>query len=148
MKFTITRLCGGKALMASPAETMSIDLDKAAEILSEDGFTKKRNEEGLMLIMDWNGIEVTLYTQIKRKDCPVAQTVRHISPCDTLCKSLCNGCFSDTGFTDQHWIIFGFTGQNPDHIPDLCISADHRIQLLLLGTGSQILSVFFQHIIG
>ena len=73
MKFTITRLCGGKALMASPAETMDIDLDKAAEILSEDGFTKKRNEEGLMLILDWNSMEVTLYTQGKVMFYPLSE---------------------------------------------------------------------------
>ena len=73
MKFTITRLCGGKALMASPADTMDIDLDKAAEILSQDGFVKKRNEEGLMLILDWNGMEVTLYTQGKVMFYPLSE---------------------------------------------------------------------------
>ena len=73
MKFTITRLCGGKALMASPADIMDIELDKAAEILSKDGFVKKRNEEGLMLIMDWNGMEVTLYTQGKVMFYPLSE---------------------------------------------------------------------------
>ena len=73
MKFTITRLCGGKALMASPADMMDIDLDKAADILSKDGFAKKRNEEGLMLIMDWNGMEVTLYTQGKIMFYPLSE---------------------------------------------------------------------------
>ena len=73
MKFTITRLCGGKALMASPADSMDIDLEKAAVILSEDGFVKKRNEEGLMLIMDWKGMEVTLYTQGKVMFYPLSE---------------------------------------------------------------------------
>ena len=73
MKFTITRLCGGKALMASPADMMDIDLDKAADILSKDGFAKKRNKEGLMLIMDWNGMEVTLYTQGKIMFYPLSE---------------------------------------------------------------------------
>ena len=73
MKFTITRLCGGKALMASPADMMDIDLDKAADILSREGFVKKRNEEGLMLIMDWNGMEVTLYTQGKIMFYPLSE---------------------------------------------------------------------------
>ena len=73
MKFTITRLCGGKALMASPGDMMDIDLDKAADILSKDGFAKKRNEEGLMLIMDWNGMEVTLYTQGKIMFYPLSE---------------------------------------------------------------------------
>lgn len=73
MKFTVTRLCGGKALMASPAETMDIDLGKAAVILAEDGFAKKRDEEGLMLIMDWKDMEVTLYTQGKIMFYPLSE---------------------------------------------------------------------------
>ena len=65
MKFSVTRLCGGKALMAASTEMMDIDLDRAAETLSADGFTKKKNEDGLMLILDWNDMEVTLYPQGK-----------------------------------------------------------------------------------
>ena len=65
MKFSVTRLCGGKALMAASTEMMDIDLDRAAETLSADGFTKKKNEDGLMLILEWKDMEVTLYPQGK-----------------------------------------------------------------------------------
>ncbi len=65
MKFSVTRLCGGKALMAASTEMMDIDLDHAADILSADGFTKKKNEDGLMLILEWKDMEVTLYPQGK-----------------------------------------------------------------------------------
>ena len=65
MKFTVTRLCGGKALMAASSEMMDIDLEGAANKLSEDGFTKKKNEDDLMMIFDWKGMEVTLYPQGK-----------------------------------------------------------------------------------
>jgi len=64
MRFNITRLCGGKALMASPADRMDIDLDKASEIL-KDEFAIERNEDGMMLIMRWKEMEVTLYPQGK-----------------------------------------------------------------------------------
>ena len=65
MKFSVTRLCGGKALMAASTEMMDIDLDRAAETLSADGFTKKKNEDGLMLILEWKDMEITLYPQGK-----------------------------------------------------------------------------------
>ena len=73
MKFTVTRLCGGKALMATSSETMDIDLDNAVERLSGDGFTKKSEEEGLMLVLEWKGMEVTLYPQGKVMFYPLAE---------------------------------------------------------------------------
>lgn len=65
MKFTVTRLCGGKALMAASSESMDIDMGKASHILTEDGFTLKKNEDDLMLILEWKDMEVTLYPQGK-----------------------------------------------------------------------------------
>lgn len=73
MKFAITRLCGGKALMAASSEAMDIDLERASKILSADGFVKKRNEDGLMLILDWKDMEVTLYPQGKVMFYPLAE---------------------------------------------------------------------------
>lgn len=73
MKFAITRLCGGKALMAASSETFDIDLNSASRILEDEGFTFKRNEEDLMLIMEWKGMEVTVYPQGKVMFYPLAE---------------------------------------------------------------------------
>ena len=73
MKFTVTRLCGGKALMAASSEMMDIDLEGAAHKLSEDGFTKKKNEDDLMMILEWKGMEVTLYPQGKVMFYPLSE---------------------------------------------------------------------------
>ena len=73
MKFTVTRLCGGKALMAASSEMMDINLDKATDILSADGFFKKSEEEGLMLVLGWKDMEVTLYPQGKVMFYPLAE---------------------------------------------------------------------------
>ena len=72
MRFNITRLCGGKALMASPSETFDFDLDKSSEIL-KDEFEIKRNEGGLMLVMSWKEMEVTLYPQGKIMFYPLSE---------------------------------------------------------------------------
>ena len=64
MRLNITRLCGGKALMASPPISFDLDLDEASRRL-EGEFEIKKNDGGLMLIMTWKDIEVTLYPQGK-----------------------------------------------------------------------------------
>ncbi len=64
MRFNITRLCGGKALMASPSVMFDLDLDEATNVL-RDEFKIKKNDGGLMLIMGWKEMEVTLYPQGK-----------------------------------------------------------------------------------
>ena len=73
MKFAVTRLCGGKALMAASAESFDIDLDDAKGILEKEGFTFKRNEDDLMLIMEWKGMEVTIYPQGKVMFYPLSE---------------------------------------------------------------------------
>ena len=73
MKFTVTRLCGGKALMAASSGMMDIDLESAAQKLSDDGFTKKKNEDNLMMILEWKGMEVTLYPQGKVMFYPLSE---------------------------------------------------------------------------
>ena len=71
MRFAVTRLCGGKALMAASNERMDIDLDRASDILKGE-FEIKKNEDSMMLIMDWKGMEVTLYPQGKVMFHPLA----------------------------------------------------------------------------
>lgn len=70
MMFTITRLCGGKALMAASKDRMDLDLKRASEILS-DKFTLKQLDD-MMLIMSWNEMEITLYPQGKIMFHPLA----------------------------------------------------------------------------
>jgi hypothetical protein len=63
MKFSIARLCGGKALMVSPNIDLGIDMEKASSILSDVGEIKENDD--LMIVMLWNGMEVTVYPQGK-----------------------------------------------------------------------------------
>lgn len=63
MRFTVTRLCGGKALMAASRELLDVDLEKAGAFISEEGSVKKSDD--LMMVTDWRGMEVTIYPQGK-----------------------------------------------------------------------------------
>lgn len=64
MKFTISRLCGGKALMAVPREEMDIDMLRAADILEQEGCEVKQKDE-MMVVFVWKDMETTLYSQGK-----------------------------------------------------------------------------------
>lgn len=64
MKFTISRLCGGKAIMAVPREEMDIDTMKAAKILEQEGYEVKQKDE-LMIIFTWRDMVTTLYSRGK-----------------------------------------------------------------------------------
>ena len=73
MRFAVTRLCGGKALMVASSEILITDLEDAAHKLSDDGFVKKKNEDDLMMILEWKGMEVTLYPQGKVMFYPLSE---------------------------------------------------------------------------
>ena len=64
MRFTTARLCGGKSLMAISAEPMEIDLEKAARDAPSKGWAVSQKDE-MMLVFQWNGMDVTLYSQGK-----------------------------------------------------------------------------------
>jgi len=63
MRYTVTRLCGGKALMASPRENITVDMERAYGILSKIG--DMGSADDMMIVMSWRGMEVTVYSQGK-----------------------------------------------------------------------------------
>ena len=85
---------------------------------------------------------------IQRKQFLVFQTSRYIAAHDTLRQPFYDSRLTDTRFTDQHRVVLGLTGQDTDHVTDLGITSDHRVQLLLPRTLHQVKTVFCQGIIG
>lgn len=60
MKFSIARLCGGKALMAVSVDVMDIDMEAAAKRIEEEGLPIQTKDDQ-MIVYQWNGMETTLY---------------------------------------------------------------------------------------
>lgn len=58
------RLCGGEALMAISAVDLDIDIMKTADVFENKGCDIKQKEE-MMMVMQWNGMETTVYPQGK-----------------------------------------------------------------------------------
>ena len=63
MRYSVTRLCGGKALMTAPRENIHIDLKNASSVLSRIGEIKSCDD--MMLVFLWKEMEVTVYEQGK-----------------------------------------------------------------------------------
>lgn len=70
MRFTVTRLCGGKALMAASKDVLDLDMERAEKVMSERGPVKSRDD--MMLVSQWNEMEVTVYPQGKVMFFPLA----------------------------------------------------------------------------
>ena len=86
-------------------------------------------------------------THIEREQSAILQIVGNVTADDALCKSLCNGGLTDTGFTDQTRIVLRLAGQNLNHTADLVITSDDRVELLLPCQLNEVLSVFEQDIV-
>ena len=70
MRFTVTRLCGGKALRTASKDEMDRDMDRAEQVMSERGPVKSKDE--MMLVSQWGEMEVTVYPQGKVMFYPLA----------------------------------------------------------------------------
>jgi len=64
MRFTTVRLCGGESLMAVSADDLNLSMEEASGRLEGMGFNVKQKDE-MMIIVDWNGMETTIYPQGK-----------------------------------------------------------------------------------
>ena len=87
-------------------------------------------------------------THIQCKNLLILQSFRNITIYNPLCKPFHNRGLTNTGFTNQNRVILRLTGKDTNHIPDLLITADDRIKLLLSCFLHKILTVLLQGIIG
>ena len=63
MRFVITRLCGGKALMLSSTESYEMEIEKIKSALSKRGEIKSFDE--MMVVSQFGEMEITVYPQGK-----------------------------------------------------------------------------------
>ena len=85
---------------------------------------------------------------IQRKNGLILQIFGYVSPHDPLCQPFGNGSLANTGFADQHRIVFAFSGQNANHISDFFIPTDDGIHFLFPGLFHKVSTILVQSIIG
>ncbi len=86
-------------------------------------------------------------THIQCKNLLILQSVRNITIHNPLGKTFDNCSLTNTGFTDQNRVILRLTGKDTNHVPDLFITANHRIKLLFFCLLHKILTILLQGII-
>jgi hypothetical protein len=73
-----------------------------------------------------------------------AQALGHLVVDDALGQPLDDGGLADAGLADQHGVVLGAALQDLDAAADFFVTADHRIELALLGPLGQVDGVFLQ----
>lgn len=60
MRYTITRLCGGEAILLIPQDTkLILNLDALSASFSNQGIEVRF--DGIMIVMHWKKMDVTIY---------------------------------------------------------------------------------------
>ena len=84
---------------------------------------------------------------IERHQLAVLQGIGNVAIGDAQCEALSDCGFSDTGFADQHGVVFGTAGKDLDGTADFLVTADHRVQLACARYLGQVAGEFLQRVI-
>ena len=87
-------------------------------------------------------------THIQGEKFLVLQSFGNIAPDNSLRQAFHHGCFTYAGFTNQDRVVLGLSGKNPHHVPNLAVTADDRVQLLVSGPLHQVVAVLVQRVVG
>ena len=85
---------------------------------------------------------------IEGEDSSVTKIYGDISTDDTLCKTLNDSGLTNARLTDDNRVVLGLTGKDTDNVSYFGISADNRVKLVSLCEFNEVLTVFFQYIVG
>ena len=84
--------------------------------------------------------------KIQRNQGLALQALRDVARHNAARKPLNDRSLTDARLTDQHRIILRTTGKHLNHTADLRIAADHRVNLALTRTSSQVRRVLLQRL--
>ncbi len=74
--------------------------------------------------------------------------MRHVATHDALGETFRDRRFADARLADENGVVFRFARQNADHIADFLVAADHRVELFAACALNEVITVFFQRIVG
>ena len=81
---------------------------------------------------------------IQGVDDGVSEDVRYIFIHNATRQTFGDGCFTDTGLTNQQWIVFATAAENLYHAFQFAFAADKRVNLAFLGKCIQINGVLLE----
>ena len=87
-------------------------------------------------------------THVQRENGLILQGLGYILLDNPLSKALGDGSLAYAWLANQHGVVLGFPGQNPDDVSDFLVPADDRVHFLLPCPLDQVCAVLFQSVIG
>ena len=85
-------------------------------------------------------------SEVERDDALVLQRFGHVAGNDALGEAFDDGGLADSGFADEHGIIFRAAGEHLDDAADFFIASDDRIELAAAGLLGQVAGIFLQRL--
>ena len=86
--------------------------------------------------------------QVERDNALVLQGFRHVARDDLLRQAFDDGSLADARIADQRRVVLGAAGQDLDDALDFLFTADDRVELAFLGSGSQVAAKLAERIAG
>ena len=84
------------------------------------------------------------HADIQQPQLNILQRLRHVAIGDTQRQPFHHRRFPDPGLTGQQRVVLAATHQDIDHLADLFITPDYRVNLPFAGAGGEILAVLSQ----
>ena len=83
---------------------------------------------------------------VERDDLTVLEALGHVSAHDPAREPLDDRGLADAGLADQHRVVLGPARQDLDHAPDLVVTADHRVELVLHREFGEVARILFERL--
>ena len=85
---------------------------------------------------------------VEGKDRLVLEPLRHVAADDALGEAFGDGRLADARLADEHRVVLGLAREDADHVADLSVAADDRVELVLTRALDQVRAVFRQRVVG
>ena len=85
---------------------------------------------------------------VEGKDRLVLQAFGHVAADDALGQALGDGRLADARLADEHGVVLGLAREDADHVADLAVAADDRVELVFAGAFDKVRAVFGKRVVG
>jgi hypothetical protein len=82
--------------------------------------------------------------QIESNDASIFEQVGDVARDDSEGQAFGDGGFTDSGFSDEAWVVFGASAKDLHHALDFVLSSDHGVELALASEFGEVSAKFIK----
>ncbi|MNF66577.1 hypothetical protein D3C84_483720 [compost metagenome] len=83
-------------------------------------------------------------TQVQGQQADLGQTWRYVTGCDAQGQAFDHRCFADSGLTGKDRVVLPAAAENVNHLANLAVTSEHRVELAAEGLLGQVNTVTVQ----